>query len=543
MGKIQLCLLDCTSIQRFVFGSNKLKTNIGASQIVADVYEKSIPTALIDIGLKDVPQRFENWKNDQTGVIELLVNNSQFLWETGYVGGGSALLLFRDNLAEKFVATWTRKLLLDAPSLRPAVAIWNPEINTTSGDISKEVLEELFSKHLTRNKNRYIPETNILPQGITAECPVSGLSAEVYDKTSKRWISAIVKNKIELSDEASIRLHKKFKNALKWQKAKTGITYRFSDDLENLGQSYQEANHLGIVHIDGNSMGQAFKNCSGLIERRQLSKRVDNAVFNSMEVTIKALIDKLSVDNKSGLRDILKFKNNENDLLPFRPIIVNGDDITFICDARISFFLAETFMRAFASEKACIRDSEGNETEQNLSSCAGIAISKTKYPFYRGYMLAEQLCARAKEEGRKNNSSWLDFHISYRGLSESLEEMRKQQYLFDDLSLIHRPWQITETATKNSFGELKKALKSMRDDEGTQWPRSKWHELAATLTQGIEATQEFLKLVNARNLHLPPIAQITGAAATGWAGKVTPYFDVLEIMDFYPKCLLDEEEK
>ena len=70
MGKIQLCLLDCTSIQRFVFGSNKLKTNIGASQIVENIYKKSIPQALKEIGQNDAYERFETWKKWRSGRLK-----------------------------------------------------------------------------------------------------------------------------------------------------------------------------------------------------------------------------------------------------------------------------------------------------------------------------------------------------------------------------------------------------------------------------------------------------------------------------------------
>lgn len=537
MIKIQLCLLDCTSIQRFVFGSNKLKTNIGASQIVEDIYIRNIPKALKDIELADVDLRFENWKNEEKiDVIEILSEKPSVLWETGYVGGGNALLLFKEKKrAKEFVKTWTRNLLLDAPGLKPAVAIIEEDIEEGVNDISNGIMDKLFAQ-LVRNKNMLIPETHILPHGITAECPVSGLSMESFiEKSEKRWISAIVKNKIEMSGEANVRLHEKYRDTLSMP---SGKSYKFSDDSENLGQSHQEANHLGIVHIDGNSLGKAFKKCTGLIERRKLSIEVDDAVSASMTATIKALKEKLSVEDGSGLKNILQFKNNEDDRLPFRPIVVNGDDITFVCDARVSFFLAEIFMRAFASQKVALKDDKGNEIQKSLSSCAGIAIIKTKYPFYRGYMLAEQLCASAKEKGRKDDTSWIDFHISYRGLSESLEEMRKQQYEFDGRTLLNRPWQIASGTKKNSFDDFKKAMKALRDDEKTRWPRSKRHEFMNRLINGETATKEFLTVASARNLELPQLAQLKGAAASGWAGEYTPYFDILEIMDFYPECLL-----
>jgi hypothetical protein len=413
------------------------------------------------------------------------------------------------------------------------------EIEDAQQDIPTKYIDEIF-KQLTQNKNRYIPETHIMPHGITAECRNSGLSPDVYDELTKSWVSSVVKTKIDNVKPENRYLHKKFKNVLTTQIDDVEAKYKFSDDSEKLGQSPQQASHIGIVHIDGNSLGQAFRNCPGLIERRKLSKLVADAVLQSMEITLKTLIRKMP-----ALERILHFENPNDHLLPFRPIIVNGDDITFICDARVSFFLAEVFMEAFAAQKAVIYDKTWKPQEQNLSSCAGVAIVKTKYPFYRGYMLAEELCNNAKKKARENpGTSWLDFHISYRGLSGSLEDMRKRQYQVGSASLLWRPWQITTEQNKNSFNQLKQALKYLLDDknEKTKWPRSKWHELLNVLTQGKTQTEEFIKLMKERELYLPKMKQIP-ADSTGWFENEnkTPYFDIIEVMDFYPECLLKEE--
>nr|WP_269849654.1 hypothetical protein [Methanosarcina horonobensis] len=57
-------------------------------------------------------------------------------------------------------------------------------------------------------------------------------------------------------------------------------------------------------------------------------------------------------------------------------------------------------------EKFAEKEGTKGDEKIQLSSCAGVAITKTKYPFYRGYELAEDLCKNAKkriqkEEGRK----------------------------------------------------------------------------------------------------------------------------------------------
>jgi len=171
---------------------------------------------------------------------------------------------------------------------------------------------------------------------------------------------------------------------------------------------------------------------------------------------------------------------------------------------------------------------------------------------FERYKVASRKIGKGSEEGRKDNTSWLDFHISYRGISESLEEMRTKNYQLGGDSLLWRPWKITTEVTKDSFNQLKNAIKILRDNKKTKWPRSKLNELARSLIQGKESTNEYLKQASARRLYLPDITNPTvddqGVDMAGWHLKTqkdkktinaTPYFDILEIMDFYPECLLD----
>jgi len=388
MGKIQLCLLDCSSIQKYVFGSNKLKTNIGASFIVESIYEQWIPRTLKELGYKNAEEkdRFENWKNSKA--IELIKNPS-LEWEIGYIGGGNALILFTNNQAEKFIKKWTQNLMLHAPGLRPIAAKLEMEINKNDKDIEKKSIDGLFLQ-LNQNKSSIISETSIMPHGITAECPISGLSAEIIKRVQDedRWISSVIATKLEYNEKAKDVVNEEYSEALRG-------SYEFSDDLENLGQMKSASNHIAIVHIDGNSMGNAFKKCTGLIERRKLSREVKKAIEKAMGLTLNELIAKMDCLNKHVLRWDEQ-KKSEKPLLPLRPIILNGDDVTLVCDARISFFLAELFMQNFEQQTEVLNKELDLEEKIELSSCAGIAIIKTKYPFYRGYMLAEQLCARAK---------------------------------------------------------------------------------------------------------------------------------------------------
>lgn len=535
-----LCLFDCSSIQRYVFGSNMLKSNVGASHVVTRIYDAWIPEALKEVfpAEKKIDERYAEWKEEEKQAKIWLDEDPQRQWETGYVGGGNALMLFRNKeRAEEFIKSWTRILLKEAPGVRPAVAL----LPTTSQELkndSEKIFEDLFTK-LEENKSRYLAETTLPRHGFTAECKLTGLAAELLyrlpDETIKE-ISSVSKTKLDNYNPANAAIKKKFEDLLKGK-------YEFPEKTENMGQTENVENHVAIVHIDGNDMGKMFQTCKTLAQKRRLSVQVDEATTCAMRKTLEALLAKFEQLKKEVLAAEKLKLGGGKELLPLRPIILNGDDVTFICESRLAFFLAETFMSEFAKQKVPV-----GTQEEPLSSCAGIAIIKTRYPFYRGYMLAEALCSNAKKKYRQykkqGKTSWLDFHISHRGLPGNLDEMRKDQYRVGNANLLWRPWLITDTEDMFAFKQLKKAITYfiLSANHHNIWPKRKLQDLEETLGLGVERTKEFIAMMKIRKLCLPKIANAENVHDNGWQeveGETkTPYYDILEAMEFYPECLL-----
>ena len=547
MTDVDLVLLDCSSIQRYVFGSNKLKSNIGASFIVEKIYERWVPATLVELFGKGSPEVkiFGDWK--ETPAVLCIALSPGLRYETGYIGGGNALLIFLRNeqkWAEKFIQIWSRMLLLNAPGLIPAIACLPAVVS--ENDISRDDIDRVFVE-LNRNKSKYQPQTVLDRHGITAECHYTGFSAEVFFKDENEqggsWISASAKSKLDAAYPANLALQEKYKFLLD---DKSGKPFAFSNDTENLGNIEGESSLIAIVHIDGNNMGAEFQKCTGLIERRELSIKVDNKTQSAMSRTLQLLLEKMPVldqyEMQTQNRHFFQWKDSKSGkkYLPVRPIILNGDDITFICDARISLYLAETFMKAFAEEPIDLKFGNDKKRSIKLSSCAGIAIVKSKYPFYRAYRLAEDLCSHAKRKGRVDGTSWLDFQVALTGISGDLDTLRSS-YERSGYSLLWRPWQMNTDKSEESFIRLKKAMKALWN-----WPNNKRHELGRALEDGTEATKALLTALSSRDLKLSEWESISGLKSTGWCvrgneGSMTPYFDVLEAMDFYPQILLEKE--
>lgn len=514
MSKVNAVLIDIVSIQKYVYSSNRLKENIGASNIIENIYGESLKEALEKVLKYDVS--LDEWKNNPNNV---LIENSDVDFEIGYIGGGNALLLFKsDSTAKKFIKEWTRKLLSKYPSLNVAFANSDIEMDNFQNERIN------LYKMLEKNKSEYSPQTFLPKHGITADCPYSGLSAEVYYSENRVYISSTSYAKYRNINSDNIQ-----NNVEQLSEGR----YTCTTNIDRLGQT-KGHNHIAIVHIDGNSMGEQFKACTNLVDVRKLSKNLVDVMQSVQTEFLHYVFDKMQyfLEKDSGFK--IQQENGKY-IIPFRPVLMAGDDITFLTDGRLGIPFAEKYLQLMSSKKLI--------NSKKLSACGGVAIVKTKYPFFRGYNLAEELCRRAKLEARKNeDTSWLDFHVSYGGFSGTLEQIRKNKYTIHDGNLHFGPYLISsydkdKTNEKNIY-HLKKGIKSFIDKEN--WSRSKVKEFREMLTLGELASQRFANEAKLKRIQLYGLDETKkGYSANLWQNMSTPYFDMIELLDLIPEKFLN----
>lgn len=490
-------LFDTMSIQQYVFGSNKLKDNLGASYIIENIYD------------------YLKQKSD--------IPNSEL--KRGYIGGGNALFFTTSELkAKEIVKEFTVYLLLNYPGVSLAVAI-EESFNSDEKPYSEKI-GKLFQK-LATNKGIYLPINTIPAHGITDTCKTSSLSVELINDYNEKG-----KKKYELVSSFT-QTKRNFKDEIKKEEAsllEVGISnYQFSDEIDKLGQKKSEDSHIAVVHIDGNGFGKHFIEKDSVEDTNQLSDKVKTAVkrafiysltsYCQMEEEVKHLIDSY---------------NYANNILPIRPIVLGGDDVTFVCHGKLGIWFAEKFMEKFNSNFI------DEENSIQFSSCAGVAIVKTKYPFYRAYQLAEELCHSAKNKRKKymdeNNTeeggNWIDFQLAYSGLGNNLEEVRKLQY---NVNGFNRPYRIEKTELLNSFENLKVLTAKL----SSTLPKSKIKDLREMLTKDTASLGDFIEhLKFQHNEENGFNEQIIQNKPTDDIIKLIPFFDMIELLEIYPTNLL-----
>ena len=396
----QAILFDTRSIQRFIFTGTRLKTNIGASYLVDQAFERVLlpvvrqvlgEEALDDTTWREVPS--PDWTVQECAA------------RVGYIGGGNALLLVRTDVSaeqvREIVRAFTKRLLVWAPGLRTGAAIGRLCLEADGSYAEGTGLSALVHA-LKEGQSTLFPAVVPPYFGITQACPVSGNTADAYDSSAHRFYSQEVAAKLRVATRtgrveapAEEELVRKLRVVLPTERHASFLDgFTFPKEFEHLGQAETE-NYIALVHVDGNNMGRQFMACDTLTKRKNLSRHVRQWTLEAFASLVS------SVTEHFEAYDFLVCARDEEGrrYLPLRPIVLGGDDCTFVCAAKVAFPFTQKLMEEMAA--------------RGIKSCGGIAILKTAYPFFRGYEMAESLCGAAKARMRAtdNDSCWLDFAL------------------------------------------------------------------------------------------------------------------------------------
>jgi hypothetical protein len=531
MTEYTLTVLDTPGIQPYIFGSNRLRESIGASEVVRLATGQWPLEILAEMGKSNVlqPDAIDPARClDDTCHIE--DEESELFAEIVYVGGGNTVILFRDLLkAKEFVTVLSKKLLESAPGLNLAVA--HVSVSWGSDSLQDKVDEAMLL--LARHKAASPAPQPLLGLGVTMPCRSTGMVATTtnadYGKPSGEAtypISAAVAAKLTYMEPAQTRLRDIFPGEIKRAK------YDFPRDFDDFGRSEGDMSYIAVVHADGNQMGKFFRQRGEQADgprayiraMRTASIQVAEAATTALHQTVSALLGCINVDKKGYFiptgydRKPIRLKGNK---LPFRPLVFGGDDVTFVCDGRLGLTLAAHYLAAF--------DKASDNLKLGIHACAGIAVVKTHYPFIRAYELSESLAKSAKTYVRdQDDIAALDWHFAAGGLLGSLQTIRGREYTVNGKPLNIRPLTL-QSHDWRAWPRFQTVVQSFLVQAKEQ--RNKVIALREALRKGLDGTQEFLKTYNTP---LPELdVDVQELQDTGWYGDRCGYFDAIEAMDFY----------
>lgn len=530
-------LFDTRSIQRYIYSGDRLRTNVGASYIVDRIF--------FDVLIGDVlTKMFPDEKFSADDDAWNPTNDAVKPWAemhsccVAYVGGGNALLLFDPSQADRrveVVKKFTCELLAERPGLKVGAALGDLELD--GDNLNQDQLGALYLK-LKNNQNTVFPAVNVPYSGLTLSCEVNGETANFYGQLGsgdKKFYSQEVAVKAKFADDANKNLRERFEKIFALKNFNPQTDFDFPTEVDKLGQREGE-NYFAIVHVDGNNMGLKFRQCTGLTARRKLSREIRRKTEGAFADLLAKII---LMKNAGGFDKMLKLKKN---FLPIRPLIIGGDDVTFFCPAKTAILFTKTlveFLNADTPEDA--PEHLTQENSRHIDACAGIAILPTKYPFFRGYKLTEQLCDEAKSAMRKlanenlRGSSWLDFAILHGEQAPTLEQIRATEYFGARGNLHFGPYRLCNQNAPSKSDRLHN-LENLLDCTA-KFPDSmannKIKELRGVLQRGQDEAEKFLQQLGYQQQRLPDVPDWDIFRSNLWRDGATPYVDAIELTDFY----------
>ncbi len=382
-------VIETGANQAYVFASNKQGVNVGASELIWQVGHRWVEEAVRDEGPADRS-------------IEIVVRAS-----------GKALLLVESEETGRAVTrAVTRRALAEAPGLE----VWgytDPTPIVDEHDVGP-ALARAHRLHASWRSRRPAGQLRHPTLPFVRRCDFSGRPATEIGREGSR----------PRPQAASIAKAWTARNAGRNRMAQR-LSERAVVRPEQLIDGVSNAGWIAVVHADGNGIGEIFRNLPEVYAGDEFLDRLRAFSAALDEVTNDAL--RSAVQDQPELAGWLL------------PLVVGGDDVTAVLDARVAFDVTSTFLREFARRSAehevitevVARVGErtagpaGMARPAGLTACAGIAYVRPHYTFSDAYRLAEELCTSAKRVKELDpRCGALDFHVLHDSVGRGLDRIR-----------------------------------------------------------------------------------------------------------------------
>lgn len=394
--------LEVCGIQKFLCSTGKLKEMLGGSEIIDSLPEGFLNERLKEFSLRKVerPEEGRDW------YIEI------------QRGAGAVCLIMADHaMAAVFLTRFSEEALEHFPGLplygTQVPMCWTVESYRQARHEAEHSIEGQRADSPVAGGMRMLP--------ILCPARLDGYPACAMDKDELVSVPSETRRKEKYLMDSRKRLRE-------LTTAPEGVELVWEDDLgKMLGE---EKGRVALVHIDGNDLGKLF--------RKKLTEGKDLPLEQSI-AAIKKLSQTVSRANATAFRaavsEVVSFELRRKKavarlVMPLRPLVMGGDDITLVIRAD----LALLFLTRFAAEF----EKESQKCGERLSAGAGMVVMKASYPFAKAFSLVESLTESAKGATLDvtPRPSSLDYLVLTEDVEDDLAACRRRTGTADDGALL-----------------------------------------------------------------------------------------------------------
>lgn len=583
-----LVIMDVSQKQRYIFGSNRLKENVGASIVIAQM-TNTIPNKAFLWYYESRKEELETLKLKSIEAIEPYLAEAR-----QYDGGGKSVFLFpTEHHAKLFIKIVSTYALQFYFGIELFFAMQKVETVNKLSDI-----ENLYKK-LEDKKSFRRQSFRLHGIGLNEKCPSTSLPVHIVRenmglnddvvRAAKKYEN-ILKNNINRTDSkekidtygkdgfnlevytklAALEDEETSEEEISFKRFLTNkAEYAFPLDLENLGGTKDEKNKIAIISIDGNGMGKRIESIQELVKEnremdylkalKEFSEFITDVYNQSIKNAVKEVEDAWNnTSQKGGLGEKLDLKTNRDiKFLPIRPLIAAGDDICFITEGRIGLSFAKIMLDQInKTSKQVIKNREKDipwltkvvSVEEGMHASAGVVICGIKYPFSRAYDLAEDLLKVGKtklatdpslkiSEGSNDHidASMIDFHVAMGEIEESLSMEREKRAISEGMQTV-KPYILKHDESPFSFEKFTKAMELLKkimidseegdNEKAKKAGKSQIKELAYYIRKGNDYAKSFINQSN--RLDIKNFKELIGEKE-----DFSIILDAIEMLDLY----------
>lgn len=434
-------LIETASNQRTIFQTNRLRENIGASQLIYRVGKSFARRAINAVNAK------------KPGAAKPVVLSS-----------GKAIVLARnENIARDIIEYVTWETLEKCPGVIARGAYAKIE-QWTAEDLEKAI--QKIHREVNDVAARLPSPAARFPRlPFVENCASSG-----YPARAENQKSAKVQGRAPAQSEVILARRRdtvvRAARARIRRNVRIGALLDFLKQFEEASENKKIGDWIAIVHADGNGLGQIFLNFKDWIPGNARARNyVDALSCFSKAIDEWSRTAAQAAISETWRDTIERIENGENLFVPVVPVILGGDDLTVICEGKRAVRFAARYLTAF--EEASRKGLQDEELAKKfpriaqelkfLAAAAGVAIVKPHFPFHRAYELVEQLlksAKTAKEKFGKTPCSALDFQVVFDTSGSELEPIRDRMTVDSSReSLTMRPYVVTPLKSLKSSPE------------------------------------------------------------------------------------------